>query len=179
MTELVPGTWTIDPAHSEVAFTIRHMMSKVRGNFGDVSGQIVTGSADPKDATVRAEVAVASINTNQAQRDEHIRASDILGAAQFPTFAFTSTSVEGDGEDYKIHGDLTIKDVTRPVTFDATFNGAIDPDAFGLFRMGAEGTTVINKKDFGVEFNIPLQGDAVMLGDKVTISVTLEATLDR
>jgi len=179
MTELVPGTWTIDPAHSEVAFTIRHMMSKVRGHFGDVSGTIVTGSADPKDASVRAEVAVASINTNQAQRDEHIRTSEILGADQFPTFSFTSTSVDGGGEDYRINGDLTIKDVTKPITFDATFNGAVDPDAFGLFRMGAEGTAVINKKDFGIEFNIPLQGDAVMLGDKVTITVSLEATLNR
>ncbi|QGF22378.1 YceI family protein [Raineyella fluvialis] len=179
MTELVPGTWTIDPAHSEVAFTIRHMMSKVRGHFGDVSGTIVTGSADPKDATVEAHVAVASIDTNQAQRDEHIRTAEILGAAEHPTFDFTSTSIVGDGDDYKINGDLTIKGITKPVTFDATFNGAMDPDAFGLFRMGAEGTTVINKKDFGIEFNIPLQGDAVMLGDKVTISVTLEATLNR
>lgn len=179
MTELIPGTWTIDPAHSEVAFTIRHMMSKVRGNFGEVSGTIVTGSSDPQDAKVEATVAVSSINTNQAQRDEHIRTSEILGADTFPFFTFTSTSIVADGDAYKINGDLTIKDVTKPVTFDAEFNGAVDPDAYGLFRMGAEGTTVINKKDFGIEFNIPLQGDAVMLGDKVTINVTLEATLNR
>lgn len=179
MTDLTPGTWTIDPSHSEVAFTVRHLMSKVRGTFGEFSGTITTGSADPADAAVEADVKVASIDTRDAKRDAHIRTSEILGADEFPTFSFRSTKVTGDADGYQIHGDLTIKDVTKPVVFDAEFQGVINPDPFGLVRMGAEGTTTISKKEFGVDFNIPLQGDAVMLGDKIKIEVSLEATLNQ
>lgn len=179
MPELVPGVWAIDPAHSEVAFTIRHMMGKVRGRFGEVEGTIITGSADPVDATVMARVAVATLDTNQRQRDEHIRTSEILDAATFPFFTFVSTSIEERGTCHTIHGDLTIRGITRPVSFQAEFTGAVDPDPFGLFRMGAEGTTVVDKRDFGIDFNIPLPGGDLMLGDRITIAVSLEATLTR
>lgn len=179
MADLVPGVWTIDPAHSEVAFTIRHMMGKVRGRFGQVEGTIITGSADPADATVLARVAVATLDTNQRERDEHIRTAEILDVATFPYFTFVSTAIEARGSRHVIHGDLTVRGISRGTSFDAEFTGAVDPDHFGLFRMGAEGTTVIDKRDFGIDFNIPLPGGELMLGNRITIAVALEATLTR
>lgn len=174
--ELVPGTWTIDAAHSEVGFTVRHLMSKVRGRFAEFSGSVSTG-AQPTDSSVRAEIVLSSIDTNQAQRDGHLRSAEIFDAEKHATMTFVSTGVTGDADGYVIHGDLTIKDVTRPVELAAEFLG-VATDAYGVTRLGAEATTSINRKDFGIDFNVPLEGGKLLIGDKIDITLTIEATRD-
>lgn len=174
MQTLTAGTWTIDPTHSEVAFTIRHLMSKVRGTFSDVQGTIETRSDNPADSTVRAEIAMASVDTRNAMRDEHLRSAEIFNAETNPTMTFTSTGITGDEDGWTIAGDLTLNGVTRPVELAADYLG-VATDAYGAVRLGAEGTTSINRKDFGVDFNVPLDGGKVLLGDKVDIQITLEA----
>lgn len=168
------GTWNIDPSHSEVAFTIRHLMSKVRGTFTDVTGVIETRSDNPADASVRAQIAMASVDTRNATRDEHLRSSEIFNVDANPQMTFVSTGISGDEDGWTITGDLTINGVTRSVDLAAEFLG-VAADAYGAVRLGAEGSTTINRKDFGVDFNIPLDGGKVLLGDKVDIQITLEA----
>ncbi|HEX6452820.1 MAG TPA: YceI family protein, partial [Trebonia sp.] len=134
MTEIpgyVAGTWDIDAVHSEVAFTVRHMMvSKVRGRFDKFEGKIVTGEK-PEDSTVTASVDLSSINTNQEQRDAHIRSADFFEVETYPTMTFASTGIRNvGGDEFLLDGNLTIKGVTRPVTFEAELNG-IGPDAYG------------------------------------------------
>src|ERR1700752_5037060 len=144
----VAGTWDIDAAHSEVAFTVRHMMvSKVRGRFDKFEGSIVTGNK-PEDSSVTASVDLASISTNNEQRDGHIRSADFFEVETYPTMTFTSTGIrnlEGDG--FLLDGNLSLKGVTRPVTFEAELNG-IGPDAYGGTRIGFSAITEINRNDF-------------------------------
>lgn len=176
--ELTAGTWNLDPSHSEVAFTVRHLMSKVRGTFADFSGVITTQSDDPTDATIQVSIDTTSINTNNAQRDDHVRSNDILGTEAAPEITFVSTGITGDDDGYVISGDLTILGVTRSVDLAAEFFG-VAGDAFGATRLGAEATTTINRKDFGVDFNVPLEGGKLLIGDKVEIQLTIQAVLAR
>ncbi len=171
---LSTGTWQLDTAHSEVAFTVRHLMSKVRGTFDDFSGTVTTTSADPTTASVTAEVAMASVNTRNGQRDGHLRSADLFDAEKNATMTFTSTGITGDEDGYAIAGDLTINGVTRPVVVDAEFLG-VDVDAYGATRLGVEATTAISRKDFGIDFNVPLDGGKVLIGDKVDITLTIQA----
>jgi len=172
------GTWAIDPVHSEVSFTVRHMMvSKVRGRFDTFEGTIVTG-ADPLSSTVNATVDLASINTGQEQRDAHIRSADFFEVEKHPQMTFASTGVRADGDRFLLDGDLTLKGVTKPVTFKLEVNG-IGPDAYGGTRVGFSATTEINRSDFGVNFNGPIPGvpGGVAVSEKVTINLEVEGVL--
>jgi polyisoprenoid-binding protein YceI len=170
------GTWDIDPVHSDVSFTVRHMMvSKVRGRFGSFSGQIVTGE-DVTVSSVSATIDATSIDTNNEQRDNHIRSADFFDVANHPTWTFASNAVRVDDGDLLLDGELTIKGVTRPVTLSLTHEG-FGPDAYGGTRAGFSASTTINRADFGVDISMPLDGGGVVVGDKVTINLEIEAVL--
>jgi len=170
---LTTGTWNIDPAHSEVAFVIRHLMTKVRGSFTEFSGalQIAENVADSR-ATV--EIQIKSISTRNADRDAHIRSAEILDLDNHPAITFVTTGVRENGGDYLLDGTLTVRDVTRPITLDVEFNGT-DTDPWGGTRVGFSATTSISRKEYGIEFNIPLGGDKALLGDKVDIQLEVQA----
>lgn len=174
-TDLVAGSWTIDPAHSSVGFTVRHLMSKVRGTFTDVTGSITT-TQDPLDSKIDVSISTASINTNNAQRDAHVRSTDFFDAVNGQQLVFVSTGVRAGDEGYLITGDLTINGVTQPVDLTAEFLG-VAVDAYGVTRLGAEATTSISRKTYGVDANVPLDGGKLLIGDKVDISLEIEATL--
>jgi len=171
------GTWSIDPAHSDVSFSVRHMMvSKVKGRFGTFSGTIVTAE-DPAQSSVTAEIDLNSIDTNNAQRDEHIRSRDFFEVEKYPTMTFTSTSVRSDGGDFLLTGDLNLKGVTKPVTLKLELNG-IGPDPFGGTRAGFSASTEISRKEFGVDIDMPMDGGGVVIGDRINIALEIEAVLN-
>jgi polyisoprenoid-binding protein YceI len=172
----VVGTWDIDPVHSDVSFTVRHMMvSKVRGRLAAFSGEIVTAPRFT-DSTVTATVDATSIDTGNAQRDGHLRSADFFEIETHPTWEFRSTAVRPDGDDHALDGELTIKGVTRPVSFALEVNG-FGPDAYGGTRAGFSATTTINRSDFGVDIAMPLDGGGVVVSDKVQITLEIEAVL--
>ena len=171
------GTWTIDPVHSEVGFTVRHMMvSKVRGKFTGFSGQVVTGS-DPLDSSVTAEIDLSSIDTGNADRDNHIRSADFFEVDTHKTMTYRSTGVRVDGDDYVLDGELTLKGVTKPVSLRLELGG-FGPDAFGGTRAGFTATGEIKRSDFGVDFNAVMETGGVVVSDKVNLSLEIEAVLD-
>jgi polyisoprenoid-binding protein YceI len=174
----VAGTWDIDPVHSEVGFSVRHMaVSKVRGRFDKFDGVIVTAE-DPLSSTVTATIDATSINTNQEQRDAHIKSADFFDIENHPTWTFTTTGVKDDDGDYLLDGDLTIRGVTKPVTLKLEAHGA-GPDAYGGTRMGFTATGEIHRSDFGVSFNGPIPGvsGGVIVSEKVQITLEIEAVL--
>ncbi len=174
--DYVAGTWTIDPVHSEVGFSVRHMMvSKVRGRFTTFSGQLVTGE-DPLSSSVTAEIDLASITTGNDQRDDHIRSADFFEVETYPTMTYRSTGVRRDGEDYVLDGELTLKGVTRSVPLTLELNG-FGPDPFGGTRAGFTATGEINRKDFNVNFDAPMQNGGVVVSDKITLHLEIEAVL--
>ncbi|MCO1656066.1 YceI family protein [Pseudonocardia humida] len=172
----VAGTWDIDPVHSDISFTVRHMMvSKVRGHFGTFSGEIVTG-ADLTDSQVSATIDATTIDTGTEQRDNHIRSADFFAVEAHPTWTFTSTAIRPDGDDFVLAGDLTIKGVTRPVELALEVNG-FGPDAYGGTRAGFTAKTTIDRNDFGVDIKMPMDGGGVVVGEKVQITLEIEAVL--
>ena len=172
-TGLSAGTWTIDPVHSTVEFSVRHLMvSKVRGYFENFSGAIVV--ADDGTPSVTAEIAVDSIYTRNEQRDAHVKSADFFDAEKYPTAAFTSTGVRTNGDDYLLDGDFTLKGVTQPISLDLEFNG-VNPGMGHGEVAGFEGSVVLNRKDFGIEIDLPLETGGVVVGDEVTITVAIEA----
>ncbi|HEY6424020.1 MAG TPA: YceI family protein [Pseudonocardiaceae bacterium] len=172
----VAGTWDIDATHSDVSFSVRHMMvSKVRGRFNDVSGRIVTG-ADLLDSAVTADIDVNSFDTGNVQRDEHIRSADFLHVGQFPTMTYRSTGVRRDGDALVVDGELTLRGITRQVPLTVEVNG-FGPDPYGGTRAGFSATTKINRKDFGIDIELPLDGGGVVIGDTIQISLDIEAVL--
>jgi polyisoprenoid-binding protein YceI len=171
------GTWKLDPTHSEIAFSVRHLaISKVKGVFEqfDVT---VTAPEDPEDATVQATIEIASVNTKQAQRDQHLRTSDFFAADEHPQMRFVSTALRAqeDGE-FVLEGDLTLRGVTRPVTLKGEFGG-ITVDGYGQTKAGVEAKTKINRHDFGVSWNAALEAGGMTLGDDVTITFDLQFVL--
>lgn len=171
-----PGTYVIDPVHSDVSFSIRHMMvAKVRGRFDDVAGTIVLG-ATPEESTVTATVDPASIDTRNADRDNHLRSGDFFATSEFPTWTFTSTGVRASGDEFLIDGDLQIKGVTKQVTLTVD-PGGIGKDTYGQTRAGASASITINRQDFGITFNVALEQGGVMLGDDVQVSIDISAVL--
>ncbi|WP_156252967.1 YceI family protein [Pseudactinotalea terrae] len=166
------GTYDIDASHSELGFTVRHTgIAKVRGRFTDVTGSIVV--AEPfASSSVNVEIDSASVSTGNAQRDGHLTSPDFWDAASKPTWTFTSTSVEGEGEEFTINGDLTINGVTKPVALAVEYNGAANgPDGAG--RVGFSATTEISRKDFGLTWNVALEGGGLLVGDNVKISIEI------
>ena len=172
--DIPTGTWSIDPSHSEVGFTARHLMSKVRGRFEKFEGTIVTGDAP----TATASIDLHSINTHEENRDTHLRSADFFDVEQNGPMTFTATAVEGGGNGLLVTGDLSIKGVTRPVTLDVEVLGS-QGDPWGGTRVGFEGSTTISRKDFGIDFNIPLDGGRLMIGDKIDITINVEAVLQQ
>src|ERR1700754_3217838 len=170
----VAGTWDIDPVHSDVSFTVRHMMvSKVRGRFGTFAGEIVTG-ADLSGSSVAATIEANSIDTGNDQRDEHIRSADFFDVTNHPQWTFRSTGVRVDGSEVVVDGELTIKGVTRQVPLALEING-FGPDAYGGIRAGFSATTTIDRNDFGVDIKMPMDGGGMVVSDKVQISLEIEA----
>lgn len=168
------GTWNIDTAHSSVNFSVRHMMvSKVKGRFEEFSGEF-TVAEQIEDSSVRASIVVNSINTNQAQRDAHLKTTDFWSEGQGETIEFVSTSISPDGDDWAITGDLTVNGVTKPTTLKVEFNGTA-PDGQGGTKSGFEATAEVNRNDFGVDFNMPMDGGGVVIGEKITITLDIEA----
>jgi len=171
--DLTAGTWAIDPVHSSVNFSVRHLMvSKVRGTFDTFAGAITIGADGTP--SVSATIEVGSINTRNEQRDAHLKAADFFDAEQFPTASFSSTAVRADGDDYVLDGDFTLKGVTKPVSLKLEFNG-VNPGMGHGAVAGFEASVVLNRKDFGINFDAPLETGGAMVGDKVTVTLEIEA----
>ena len=171
--ELTAGTWNIDPVHSTVGFSVRHMMvSKVRGSFGEFSGTIEI--AEDGTPSVNATIDVTSIDTKNAQRDNHIRSADFFNAEVHPQATFVSTSVAQKGDDYVLTGDFTLKGVTKQVELEMEYLGVNPGNGQGELA-GFEAKTVINRKDFGIDIEMPLETGGTVVGDKITITILIEA----
>jgi polyisoprenoid-binding protein YceI len=172
--QLTPGIWNVDPSHTVLHFTARHLMvAKVRGTFGEFSG-VITIADDPLQSSVVASARAASIATNDDSRDAHLRSADFLDVDNHPTIDFRSTSIEPKGDDYVLHTDLTIRGVTRPVDFDLEFGG-VGTDPWGNTRVGFAATAEINRKDWGLEWNVALEAGGVLVGEKVKIELDIGA----
>jgi len=167
--------WNLDAIHSDLGFKIKHLMiSNVSGNFTKFDVKAQTNGDSFDDASVKADIQVASINTNNEQRDAHLRNADFFEADKHPNITFTSTKVvkESEGE-YKLHGNLTIKETTHPVVLDVEFAG-IRKDPYGNIKAGFTVNGKINRKDFGVSFNAALETGGVMLGEEVKINAEIQ-----
>lgn len=172
----IAGTWNIDPVHSEVGFSVRHLViSKVRGRFATFSGQIITAEK-PGDSSVTAEIDLSSIDTNDAGRDTHLRSADFFDVEKHPTMTYRSTGITADGDSWVVNGELTLHGVTKNVPLELELGG-FGPDPFGGTRAGFSATTTINRSDFGVSFNAALETGGAMISDKVTINLEIEAIL--
>ena len=174
--DTLSGTYAIDPAHSRVGFVARHaMVTKVRGSFNDVEGSGWFDADDPTNSNLQLTIQAASIDTRNADRDNHLRSNDFLAMDQYPEIRFVSTAVEEAGDDrYRVVGNLTIKGVTNPVTVDIEYTGAaVDP--FGNQRIGLEGKATVNRRDWGITWNAPLETGGVLVGEKVTLEFEVSA----
>ncbi|KLI04697.1 MULTISPECIES: YceI family protein [Mycolicibacterium] len=172
-TDLTAGTWAIDPVHSSINFSVRHLMvSKVRGSFETFSGDVVV--AEGGTPSVSATIDVTSIDTRNEQRDAHVRSADFFDAENYPTATFVSTGVRPDGDDYIVDGDFTLKGVTKPVSLKLEFNG-VNPGMGQGPVAGFEASVVLNRKDFGIDIDMPLETGGTVVGDKVTINLEIEA----
>jgi polyisoprenoid-binding protein YceI len=170
------ATWNIDTAHSAIHFSVRHMVvSKTRGRFTKFGGQLEFDPDNPEAAKVQVTIEPASVDTADSQRDGHLRSADFFDVEKFPTASFKSTRVEDLGGDkYRISGDLTIRGVTKPLSFDATFEGS-GKDPWGGERAGFSGGTTIDRRQFGLEWNKALETGGVLVGEKVELSLEVEA----
>jgi polyisoprenoid-binding protein YceI len=172
----VAGTWTIDPGHSEVSFTVRHlMMTKVRGRFGRFSGQLTT-AGDPLASAVSAEIDMTSIDTNNQQRDHDLRSRDFFETEQYPVTTYRSTSLERDGDDFLLRGDLTCHGVTAEVPLRLQLNG-FGQGRFGDTRAAFTATGELSRKTFGISIDLPMDGGGVVIGDKITLTLEIQAVL--
>ncbi|MFC7790238.1 YceI family protein [Microbacterium sp. MAHUQ-60] len=171
-----PGTWVLDPSHSEVTFSVRHMMiSKVRGTFGMKEATLVAPE-NPLEAQVEAKVDVTSIDTQDENRDAHLRSADFFDAETFPTMEFASTGARIENGDFFVDGDLTIRGITKPVSFEFEFGG-FGKDPYGNYKAGASAKTVINREDFGLTWNAALETGGVLVGKEITIGLDLQGAL--
>ena len=169
-------TWKIDPAHTNVEFTVRHMMiSNVKGQFQKTSGTIATNGSDPASATIDATIDATSVDTRVEKRDMHLKSPEFLDVAKYPTITFKSTKVEAEGPNkWKVTGDLTLHGVTKPVVLDVEGSGP-PIQVMGNTRAGASATAKIKRSDFGLTWNQAIEGGGVMVGDEVAISIDVEA----
>ncbi len=173
---LVAGTWEIDPVHSLVEFTARHLMvSKVRGRFTRFGGT-VTVPDDPFASSVTATIEIASVDTGSEDRDKHLRSPDFFDVDRFPTMEFASHSVRPEGDAYVLTGNLSLHGVTRAVDLHLELNG-VSADPWGGTRVGFSATTELNRRDFGIDIKLPLDGGGVVVGDKVRVELEIQAVL--
>ncbi len=167
------GTWTIDPAHSSINFSVRHLMvSRVRGTLGTFSGDITVSGDDT--ASVTAEIAVGSVNTGNDERDAHLMSAAFFDVEQYPTATFTSTGVRAGRSGFVLDGDFTLKGVSKPISLGLEFNGISSGMGRGQVA-GFQASVVLSRKDFGIDMNMPLETGGVVLGEKVTITLEIEA----
>ncbi|WP_182346413.1 YceI family protein [Tomitella gaofuii] len=172
---LTAGTWNLDPVHSSIGFSVRHMMvSKVRGNFDEFTGQITI--SDEGEATVVADINVGSINTGNDQRDAHVRSADYFEVETHPVATFRSTGIRAKGDAHVLTGEFTLRGVTKPIEMDLELTG-INPGTGDGPIAGFEASTVLNRKDFGITLDMPLDGGGAAVGDKITISIDAQARL--
>ena len=171
-TQNFSGTYDLDTAHSSVGFTVRHaMVTKVRGEFTDFTATLTANQENPAESTVEATVETASVDTRNADRDAHIKNEDFFDVEKFPQMTFNSTSFDVDASgNGTVTGDLTIKGTTKPVTFDVETFG-VEEDPFGNTRLGFEARTEINRKDFGIDFEAPLNSGGALVGEQITIEI--------
>ncbi|AYY12247.1 polyisoprenoid-binding protein [Actinobacteria bacterium YIM 96077] len=170
------GKYTIDPEHSRLGFVARHaMVTKVRGSFNDFSGSLTIDGDNPEQSSAQVTIKAVSIDTRNEQRDGHLRTNDFLDVEKYPEITFVTTGIRQTGDEtFEVTGDLTIKDVTRSVTIPFEYGGsAIDP--FGNFRLGFDGSVTVNRHDFNVTWNAPLETGGVLLSDKVTLEFEVSA----
>ncbi len=171
------GRWTIDPVHSDASFTVRHLVSKVRGRFRTIEGSIVTAE-NPLDSSIAVSIDPSAIDTGNEQRDAHLRSADFLEVDKYPRLTFTSTGIRQNGSDYVIEGDLTIKDVTKRITADLEIGG-FTPGQDGIPRAGYTASFEIDRNDYNVNFSAILETGGVMVGDKISIQLEVEAIQDQ
>ncbi len=170
------GVWTIDPTHTQAEFVARHLMvTKVRGGFDDIAGTIVVAD-DPSDSKVEVVIQMASVSTGTADRDAHLTSEDFFDVERYPTMTFVSTSVEPSGSSWKLSGDLTVRDVTRPVTLDFEFLG-ISTDPWGNPKAAFSASAELDREDWGLTWNVPLDGGGVLVSKKATIEIEAQASL--
>ena len=178
-TPAATSLWTIDASHSQVEFAVKHMMiSTVKGRIPAMEGKLALNEHDLASSSVGVEFDVASIDTRTAMRDDHLRSADFFDAAQFPTITFQSTGIGAtsldDGAEFEVTGELTIRDVTRPVTLDVTVGGR-GRDPYGNDRIAFTATTKIDRRDFGLNYNAALETGGVVVGHDVKITIEVEA----
>lgn len=174
-TSPLTGTYTIDPTHSRIGFVARHaMVTKVRGSFNEFTGSAQVNAENPSASTTQVTIQATSIDTRNADRDAHLRSNDFFDMDNHPEITFSSTAVEATDDGYRITGDLTIKGATNPVTVDFEYTGtAVDP--YGNTRVGFEGATTINRKDWGVSYNAALETGGVLIGEKIVLEFDISA----
>jgi len=171
---LAAGTWTADPAHTTVGFVVRHLgLSKVRGRFDGVSAQLVVGD-DLASSSVSAEIEMGTVRTGNADRDAHLASSDFFNAETNPTMTFVSRRIAGADDTYTLIGDLTINGITKPVELDVEFFGTSVAPMDQSTRAGFSATGTLSRKDFGIEFNVPVGGDKMLISDKVTLELDVQ-----
>jgi polyisoprenoid-binding protein YceI len=169
------GDYTLDPAHTRLGFSARHaMVTTVRGQFKDFTGEAVVDTATPANSKVVVNIKAAGIDTGVPDRDAHLRSADFFDAETYPEITFASTKVERDGDEWAITGDLTIKDVTRPLTIDFESTGSAR-DPFGNLRIGFEGKATISRKDWGLTWNAALETGGMLVSDKIKLDFDISA----
>ena len=172
-TQLTPGTWTLDASHSQVGFSVRHAgISKVRGHFSDVEGTLTVGET-LEESSLNVDVKIASIDTRNEGRDEHLRSADFFDAESFPTMTFTSLRATGAGEDWTLIGELSIKGVSHEVELEVEYNG-VATDPFGAHRAGFSATATISRKEWGLTWNAALETGGVLVSDKIKLELEAE-----
>ena len=171
----ISGSYTLDTSHSRLGFVARHaMVTKVRGQFGAFTGTARIDEADPSASKVELSIDVTSVETGSADRDGHLKSADFFDAETYPAITFSSTEVSRSGSDWTITGDLTIKDVTKPVTIEFEQTGSAK-DPFGNLRVGFEGETTINRKDWGLTWNAALETGGVLVSEKIKLDFDISA----
>jgi polyisoprenoid-binding protein YceI len=169
------STWNIDPAHSSAEFKVKHMMiSNVRGKFGGITGVLNRVDADHTQSTLEVSIDVGTVNTHDEKRDGHLKSPDFFHVEKFPAMTFKSTHIEKKGDGYTVSGDLTIHGVTKPVILSVEDVSEPTKDPWGNTRIGLTATTKINRKDFGLGWNAPLEAGGVMVGEEVAITLDVE-----
>jgi polyisoprenoid-binding protein YceI len=167
-------TWKIDPAHTSVEFSVKHMMiATVKGRFADVDGSVTIDESNPSAARVDVTINAASIDTREPQRDTHLKSADFFDVEKFPTLAFRSTRIDGDAQTFRMTGDLTIHGVTRPITLDVVHEGR-GKDPWGGERVGYSATGKIKRSDYGLTWNAALETGGFLVGDDIKISLDTE-----
>ncbi|RKD14467.1 hypothetical protein BCY91_08330 [Pelobium manganitolerans] len=166
--------WILDPTHSEIQFKVKHLViSTVTGTFKSFEASLTTPTEDFINAEVQFSIDVNSIDTNQADRDAHLKSADFFDAEKFPAIQFKSTSFEKDGDDYKLKGDITIKDVTKPITFNVEFGGTAN-DFYGNHKAGFELSGKISRKEFGLTWNAVTEAGAIVVADEIKLSGSVQ-----